>query len=1201
MFAEVFRFELRYQLARKSTWFYFLLLNALLLQLSAEAFFDGARANGYPYNSPFVLASAAIIAAIFGMVMSAAIAGDAAARDVQLRMAPLLYTSPVGRASYLGGRFLAVFVLVAVLMASIPLGQVLLVMFLPGLDPDLVAPFQPARYLLVYAALIVPTVFVTTALMFAAAVLARRAMAAFAVAAGLFISTLFTNAVLAQTKNLWALARMLDPFAMTWMSELSRQRTVLQKAEMLIGLEPSLWANRGVWIAVACLALLGAYARFSFAHEGASRRPRWWPRRWRMPGRRVADPLDAAGSGSVRAALAPLPPSRPRFDTGARLRQVLAITATSFREIVFARGFLVVVAVAGLVALTGPELMEHLGVPLVPVTGMIAMALGNATDFFGFVAPLICVFYAGELVWRERDAGLGPIADATPLKDWVPLLGKGLGLALALATWQGLLMAAGLFTQWRMDHHDYQPLLWVQMLFGLGLSSHLLFAVVAIALHVLVNQKYAGHLAGIAAFGLMLFAPKLGIEHKLLIYAADPGWSYSDMRGYGGTLGPVLWFKLYWAGWALLLALGTRLLWVRGAEPGVGQRWARAKARFNAPIAAAAGFAALLVAGAGGVIFYNTNVLNEYSDSTQREARRVAYERRYAGTADLPQPLLASRKLHVEIHPGQAQATITGRDVLVNRSRGPIDTLHVETAAAVDTGPLRFDRAATLVSDDVELRHRTVKLRVPLQPGDSLAMDYELRFGGRGFGNGGIDTAIAATASHFEEDWLPALGYQRHRELVDEAARREHGLPPRPPITPLTDVAARHDLRDNQRILVDTTVGTAADQVAVAPGQLQRTWTEGGRRYFRYVTATPIENGFGIYSARYAIHETTWRDVAIRIYHHPGHTANVERLAKGVRASLERYTRTIGPYPAPQLTVVEAAGYSVGARSHPTSIRMFEGYALMNPDADWRKVDFAFAVMAHEIAHQWWGNQLTPANVAGAPFVAESLAWYSALGVVAEAKGEAHLERFLDVMREDYLGPRARDGVPLLEASDWFTAYRLGPFSMVALRDAIGEERVNLALRRFFAKHGHGQVPLATSLDLYAELKAVTPPAQHELLADLFERNTFWNLQAKEATSRKVGDAWEVTMVVGAEKVAVDRQGRVVQRPLREPIEIGVYGPGSDDARGRQLYLARHELKGGEQRITVTVPSEPARAGIDPRNVLIDTHRGNNMKVVAAP
>ena len=72
--------------------------------------------------------------------------------------------------------------------------------------------------------------------------------------------------------------------------------------------------------------------------------------------------------------------------------------------------------------------------------------------------------------------------------------------------------------------------------------------------HVLVNQKYAGHLAGIAAFGLMLFSSQLGVEHNLLIYGAGPSWTYSEIRGFGSSLEPWFWFRLYWAGWALLLA-----------------------------------------------------------------------------------------------------------------------------------------------------------------------------------------------------------------------------------------------------------------------------------------------------------------------------------------------------------------------------------------------------------------------------------------------------------------------------------------------------------------------------------------------------------------------------------------------------------------------------------------------------------------------
>ena len=109
-------------------------------------------------------------------------------------------------------------------------------------------------------------------------------------------------------------------------------------------------------------------------------------------------------------------------------------------------------------------------------------------------------------------------------------------------------------------------------------------------------------------------------------------------------------------------------------------------------------------------------------------------------------------------------------------------------------------------------------------------------------------------------------------------------------------------------------------------------------------------------------------------------------------------------------------------------------------------------------------------------------------------------------MREAYLTPRARANVPLLRATDWFLAYRKGPFAMYALREYVGEERVNAALRRLLEKHGSGEPPLPTSLDLYRELQAVTPDSLRYLLADLFEANTFWELAAERVTAEQAAD-----------------------------------------------------------------------------------------------
>jgi ABC-type transport system involved in multi-copper enzyme maturation permease subunit len=48
------------------------------------------------------------------------------------------------------------------------------------------------------------------------------------------------------------------------------------------------------------------------------------------------------------------------------------------------------------------------------------------------IIPLLVMFYAGELVWREREAGMSEISGAAPVPDWVLFTGKFIGLTFIL-------------------------------------------------------------------------------------------------------------------------------------------------------------------------------------------------------------------------------------------------------------------------------------------------------------------------------------------------------------------------------------------------------------------------------------------------------------------------------------------------------------------------------------------------------------------------------------------------------------------------------------------------------------------------------------------------------------------------------------------------------------------------------------------------
>jgi hypothetical protein len=266
-----------------------------------------------------------------------------------------------------------------------------------------------------------------------------------------------------------------------------------------------------------------------------------------------------------------------------------------------------------------------------------------------------------------------------------------------------------------------------------------------------------------------------------------------------------------------------------------------------------------------------------------------------------------------------------------------------------------FDRAATLARDDAAHGYRIYALARPLLPGDTLRLDFRVHAEPRGFGNHGVAPALMASGSYFSgAAWLPLVGYQRQRELLRASDRRAHGLEPRPVIASLHETGEREPASRGGGIAFEAVVGTAHDQVAVAPGALRRTWTEGGRRWFHYATDAPIGSEWSFFSARYAVREGRWNDVVIRIFHHPAHTAHLERTMRGVRASLDYFAAQLGPYPHRHLTIVEHPGApGTGMHADAGMLTYGQGFPFWIPEDEPGSLDMPYAVLAHEAAHQW--------------------------------------------------------------------------------------------------------------------------------------------------------------------------------------------------------------------------------------------------------
>ena len=224
----------------------------------------------------------------------------------------------------------------------------------------------------------------------------------------------------------------------------------------------------------------------------------------------------------------------------------------------------------------------------------------------------------------------------------------------------------------------------------------------------------------------------------------------------------------------------------------------------------------------------------------------------------------------------------------------------------------------------------------------------------------------------------------------------------------------------------------------------------------------------------------------------------------------------------------------------------------------------------------------------GLPFLAEGLATYGAMQVVKDFRGDEQLRRYASFMRQPYPYAPMRRGEPLLRAIDPYTARRRGPFAMWALNQTVGEARINGAIRRLIEAHEQPGAPAVTTLDLYRELKAVTPPESQPLLHDLFEVNTFWQLKAVRSSSRQTRRHGEVTLDVKARKVVYDAAGVEKEVPMNELVDVGVFAAAEQghETFSAPLHVAKQRIHSGVQTITITVSRKPLLAGIDPYHLL---------------
>lgn len=1138
--------------------------------------------------------------------------GVAIYRDYRYGVHQILYSFPVTKTGYLSAKFLSGFVAAFIITVFIGVA-IYTATILPWSNHDLLGPNHLWSYAQVYLLNIIPNMLFIGVIVFAITAFSRSIYVGFVSVVIIIILQAVVSGLASDADNK-IMAAILDPMGEEAFNYYTRYWTTYETNNNNLPLDKWVIVNRSLWLGVAVLVWISTNRLFKFSQQAIS-----FGR-----SRREEPVAENKLAGLLQIALKK---ADFNFTTRAQWKNIICFTKTDYRYLVRNKAFLVMAGIGVLMmVLMSTTITMMYGTNIFPVTRMM-LAIPGAT--FSLFIILITFLGAGLLVHRGELSRMNQLIDSSPTPDWVFLVSKFIALILVQATLLLLIMLSGIMIQIYNGYYHFEIDLYLKSLLGVRWVEFIIWAGLALTVQTFFGNYIAAFFVLLVFFLFRNTISKLGIEQPVFFFDRLPSPSYSDMDGFGGGLPRYFVYAFYWLLFTGFLGGLSFLFWRRGVFSGVKDRLYLARKKWKAKVAIPTilFFAGFLLM--GGYLYYENKILNVYHSAKETEELGINYEKKFKRYEDLALPRITDVKAAVDLYPERRDFVINGTYILENKAHRAVDSILVDFPA--DYISEITIEGAEFLSRDTVFGISFYRMKQPLDSGATTTLKFSIRNKPNTFMR--IHSPVLANGAFITNGIFPQLGYNAGREFSDDDIRKKYGLPPKERMAEQTDKKALQNnyiSNDADWISFETTVSTSKDQTAIAPGYLQREWTEGNRRFFHYKMDTKMLNFFAYNSGRYEVKRDKWNDINIEVYYHKNHPYNINRMVNSVKRSLDYYTAQYSPYQFRQVRIIEFPNtLGTFAQSFANTIPFSEGIGFIADVDDKKKdaVDYPFSVTAHEVAHQWWAHQVISANVQGATMLSESLAEYSSLKVLEHRYGKGQMRRFLKDALDQYLRSRmfeSKKEKPLMyNENQQYIHYNKGSLVFYALSDYLGEEKMNGVLSAFIRKVGFQNPPYTTAGELVADLKAATPDSLKYLIKDMFETITLYDNYVDKAGYKKLPDGrYEVKINAIVSKYRSDDKGKriytgengdsltskndkgttVRSLPLDDYIEVGIFA--KNDAKDKSgdddkvLYLQKVKVSAINNSFTIIVDAKPDEVGIDPYNKLIDTQSKDNRKSV---
>jgi len=1188
MLAKMFMFEWRYFIRQPS--FYVTSLIFFLLTFFATVSENVQIGGGgnVLYNGPYSIAQTLSIMSLFAMFLVVNFVASTATRNDTTKMSEILYSKPINPISYQLGRFLGSFAMVATVFAFVPLGiwfGTVIGGALGWVDVDRLGDTHAVYYFTAYFYLALPTLLVLSCMFYAVAIRFRSMMAVYLVAVGFFILYTIAGQLLSdpEYRTIVALA---DPFALNTFAQVTRYWTMFDKNHTAVELNGILLENRVIWL-MASFILMGAFG--GFTRKVTLTQPKVSKKEKLAVEDNISDVIsnriDYTSEGIKTASHLLL---RIKFE---------------IKQVVFSAPFLVLSALT-VFALIAP-LVDPRGMfdtPNWPITQtMVELILGST----GMLMLIVLAYYSAEIVWRERNSGMGDIVDSAPVNNITFWLSKIIAISLVMALLYTFGTSVTLLNQVFRGYDNFELSQYAIRLGYVNLIPMIMTAVLAFFLQVVSPNKYVGMMLFVQYIISTIVLSNFGFSHNMFQFSGAPTVFYSDINTYGHFLTSHSWYMAYWLGLSIVLGALTYALWHRGPAQPLKTRLKNIGYYLGAPGKTAIALGVALFIGAGSYIHYNTRVLNEFVIQDDRQDFQADYEKNYVDHKDDQIPMTTRVLAKVDIFPKERRIEATADISLSNNSDQPIKRFLVSQPSFTKKWQVNID-GGTLKDFSEYYKTAWFEFDTPLLPGESREGQLIVTREHQGFTDGNNDFTLVENGTFINNfELFPSFGYREDWQLSDRHERKQRGLAPLQRANKLDETQYYNESFFGKGIgfvEFEAIISTDEDQFAIAPGYVQSEKVESGRRIFHYKMNAPIVNFYSFMSAKLEAKKEQYKGIDIEVYYHKDHHMNVDIMIDSVKDSIDYFTEVFGEYQHQQMRIIEFPGYRRFAQSFANTVPYSEkiGFTVDLRDPD--NIDPVYYVTAHEVAHQWWGHQVGAANVQGSAIMSESLSQYSALMVMEKKYGPEKIRKFLKYELDNYLRGRSVENIEemplMLSENQPYIHYNKGSVVMMALKDRMGESRLNKSLADFLKAFKYKSTPYPTTRDLIAYINQDNTESEQKFVSSLFEHITLYDLKTSnvEVTNREDGQ-FDVTITVNASLKRADGQGFETEEDFIEMIDIGLFSanPENLSAENSMQYLEKHQIKTGENIIKLVVNEKPVFVGVDPFVKLIDRDSEDNI------